>query len=287
MSTKKQTPAVPAAVKAEVTVFDKDTVTKYKTFDEMVRSIKAGLRELDKNQLLFNWNLGAQVKLVADGAVYGAKTVQDMADKLDCSDATLYAVKRLFETYPKEVIDKFIEKGLHYHTVSKLTAHKISEDERDSIVQKLLSGQVTNKDLPELLGKEEKAKKVEVEVLEDDPDDDEEDDEGEAESPGKPQQLHKAAVTDPIEDLENEVKNGDPKSPKAKIVPLLRAVDIQILQMEKSLTTIDTVMTIMEDVDDPDDIEQLMGRVGSSMANLQKLNMKINEVAAIMKRMAL
>jgi hypothetical protein len=284
---KKQLPVKPEPKEAVVTAYENDEVQKYKTFDDMIKTFKARIREQDKNQLLLNWELGGQVKLLSDGATYGSKTVQDMADKLDCSDSMLYSIKRLFETYPRALIDKFIEKGLHYHTVVQLTGKNTDEDTRDNIVQKLLSGQITSRDLPELLGREPKkkvdaAKEVDAEVVDEDGDTEEEKEEREGAA-----QLHKAAVTDPVEDLEEEVKGLNPKDPKSKVVTMLSAVDNQILQMEKSILTIDPLMDIMEDVDEPKDIEKLMERVGHSMANLQKLNMRINEVVSRMKRMAM
>jgi hypothetical protein len=127
-------------------------VKEFPSFDKLVGYFSGVKNKLSAETVSdFAWELGGQVHLMLDEAKYGEHKIEELSEKLELSESTLYSYKKFYELYDKDDVDnKFIKKAVSWHSLSYLIGVQDPKD-RARLETKLLEGTVKPKDLPELV----------------------------------------------------------------------------------------------------------------------------------------
>jgi len=141
--------AVAVAAVEETT---EESKASFKSFEEMIDYFKEKIDNISKLTLSICWEIGHEVRLIKDAAVYGEKTVENFADSLDIPNMNvkrLYRYAQFANEYTRAELNSAMEKQhVGWGVINKLISVKDKEDRVD-FEDKVANGDIKPSELDE------------------------------------------------------------------------------------------------------------------------------------------
>jgi len=127
----------------------KEEETSFANFEEMVTYFRGKVDTISKITLRTCWEIGKEVKLIKESAVYGEKTVENFASEMDINIKGLYRYAQFASEYTEAELEVSIAKDhIGWGVVNKLISVKDKED-RSEFEDKIAEGEIKPSQLDE------------------------------------------------------------------------------------------------------------------------------------------
>jgi uncharacterized protein YukE len=152
LPTPKRVEAAPKEVKeVKAVVADVEKVERrFDTIDKAAAYFRGRIEDISKNTLQTCWEIGTEVNLIKDKAIYGKSTVENFAEKLATVElGQLYRYAQFAATYSeKDLKGLLTKKHLGWGAINKLLSIKDPE-KRKELEDKLDKGEIKASELEE------------------------------------------------------------------------------------------------------------------------------------------